>query len=303
MTLCPVCRNAVDESASGYCPNCGAALAPADATPTPVDAASTPGDATPTPGDAGGPPPLPLDQAAPPLASAPLSPAAGGPGGPGGGRGRIPWAERDRLGLLTALVETTREVLGSPTRFFRTMPVTGGIGSPLLYAVIVGWIGLVAAALYQAVFRSIVGPSFGAFGGRPELTAALGFAESWGGFIVQAVLGGIFVVIGVLFGAGILHLMLLLLGGARRDFEATLRVVAFAQATSVVFLLPFCGQFVGGVWALVLYVIGLAQAHEISSGKAAAAVFLPILLLCCCCAGIMALFAGAIASVLPNVAQ
>jgi hypothetical protein len=294
MTLCPVCRNAVDESASGYCPNCGATLGPAGANPRP--------------GDAEGPPPLPLDQAPapPPLASAPSSPAAGppdGPGGAGGGRGRIPWDERDRLGLLTALVETTREVLGSPTRFFGAMPVTGGIGSPLLYAVIVGWIGLVAAALYQAVFRSIVGPSFGALGGRPELTAALGFAESWGGFIVQAVLGGLFVVIGVLFAAGVLHLMLLLLGGARRDFEATFRVVSFAQATSVVFLLPFCGQLVGGIWALVLYVIGLAQAHGISNGKAAAAVLLPILLLCCCCAGIMALFAGALASVLPSVAQ
>jgi hypothetical protein len=286
MTLCPVCRNAVPESAAGTCPNCGASLAPAEAAPTA--------------GDAGGPPPLPpLGQAPPPLPTA--SPAPAGAGGSGDGRGPIAWDERNRLGLLTALVETTRDVLGSPTRFFRTMPVTGGIGSPLLYAVIVGWIGLVAAALYQAVFRSIVGPRFGALGERPELAAALGFAESWGGFVVQAVFGGVFVVIGVLLGAGILHLMLLLLGGARRDFEATLRVVSFAQATSVVFLLPFCGQLVGAIWALVLYVIGLAQAHEISTAKAAVAALLPIVLLCCCCGGILALFAGALASVVPGV--
>jgi hypothetical protein len=181
------------------------------------------------------------------------------------------------------------------------MPVTGGVGSPLIYAVIVGWIGLVATALYQAVFRSIAGSSFGALGDRPELSAALGFAESWAGFLVQAVFGGVFVVIGVLLGAGILHVMLLLLGGARRDFEATLRVVCFAQATSVVFLVPFCGQLIGAVWTLVLYVIGLAQAHEISTGKAAAAALLPLVLLCCCCAGLAVLFAGALASVVPNL--
>jgi len=94
--------------------------------------------------------------------------------------------------------------------------------------------------------------------------------------------------------------MLLLLGGARRDFEATLRVVCFAQATSVVFLVPFCGQLIGAVWTLVLYVIGLAQAHEISTGKAAAAALLPLVLLCCCCAGLAILFASALASIVPN---
>ena len=37
------------------------------------------------------------------------------------------------------------------------MPVTGGIGGPLLYAVILGYLGLVAGAVYNVVFRSIVG--------------------------------------------------------------------------------------------------------------------------------------------------
>jgi hypothetical protein len=47
-------------------------------------------------------------------------------------------------------VETTRQVLTRPSAFFRTMPVTGGLGSPLLYGVLLGWIGL-AAAFYQAI--------------------------------------------------------------------------------------------------------------------------------------------------------
>jgi hypothetical protein len=199
-------------------------------------------------------------------------------------------------------VETTRDVLTRPGAFFRSMPVTGGLGSPLLYAVVVGWAGLVAAALYQAVFRSVLGSSFGALGAeRPELAALLAWVEGWAGFVAQAVFGGVIVVIGVFVAAGVLHLMLLLLGGARREFEATFRVVSFAQAASVLLLVPFCGQLVSGVWTLVLYVVGLAGAHQISGGKAAAAVLLPLLLLCCCCAAVMFLFAGAIAGLASQV--
>ncbi len=128
----------------------------------------------------------------------------------------------------------------------------------------------------------------------------LDWFESWAGLVSQVVFGGVSVVISVFVGSGILHLMLLLLGGARRGFEATFRVVCFSQATTLlllvpVFLIPFCGLAVVA-WCLTLYVIGLAQAHQIGTGQALAAVLLPILALCCCCLGLAVTFAGAIAS-------
>lgn len=214
--------------------------------------------------------------------------------------GDTPWEDRDRTGVLTALVETTRMVLAQPTRFFRAMPVEGGIGGPLLYAVIVGWIGLVAASLYQAIFRSIVGTSIAALGDRPELAAMIGWAESWAGLVAQLVFGGVLVAIGVFVAAAIVHLMLLLLGGARNGFEATFRVVCFSQATSVVLIVPFCGQLIAPLWTLVIDIVGLSEAHGIGRGKAAAAVLLPIVVLCCCCAGIGLLFAGALASLVGH---
>ncbi len=210
--------------------------------------------------------------------------------------GATPWDQRDRLGLLTAFVDTIRQVLGRPGEFFRGMPVTGGLGSPLLFGVLVGWLGLVAASLYQAIFRSIVGSSLGALGDRPELAALLSFAESWAGFVAQVVFGGVFVAIGIFVSAAILHVMLLLLGGANHGFEATFRVVCFVQATSLVLVVPFCGQIVQPFWSLVLGIIGLAAAHRIGHGKAAAAVLLPLLLFCCCCLGAIGVFAGAFAS-------
>jgi hypothetical protein len=203
-------------------------------------------------------------------------------------------------------VETTRQVLTAPTAFFRAMPVTGGIGSPLLYAVIAGWIGLAAAAFYQAIWVSIVGSSSLPFGlDHGEMSFLLDWLSSWAGLIAQVVFGGVSVVITVFVASGILHLMLLMLGGARGGFEATFRVVCFSQATALLlliplFLIPFCG-LVGVVWCLALYVIGLAQAHQIGYGQSLAAVLLPLVAVCCCCAGLALTFAGAIASLIGQM--
>lgn len=264
MALCWNCQNPLPETPVDRCPVCGVELGLAA-----VEIGAVP----------------------PPSGVPELPPAA-----PGG----TPWDERDRVGIVTALVDTTRLVLTRPAEFFRSLPVSGGIGAPLLYAVIVGWLGVVAASLYQAIFRSIVGSSLAALGDRPELAAMIGWAESWVGFVAQLVFGPVFVAIGVFIAAGIIHVMLLLLGGARNGFEATFRVVCFSQATSVVLIVPFCGQLIAPLWTLVVDVIGLAEAHRIGHGKAAAAVLLPIVLLCCCCAGVALVFAGALASLVGH---
>jgi hypothetical protein len=198
-------------------------------------------------------------------------------------------------------VETTRQLLTGPTEFFRRMPIAGGLGGPLLYAVIAGWLGLVAAALYQSVWVSIVGPTVLPFGmEREELARVLAFMESWAGLVAQVVFGGISITIGVFLTSGILHLMLLVLGGGQKAFEATFRAVCFSQAPMIlfvipVFLIPGCGVLIA-LWSVVLYVIGLAEVHQIGYGRAVAAVLLPLVGLCCCCAGFAFTLAGAIAS-------
>jgi hypothetical protein len=200
--------------------------------------------------------------------------------------------------LLNALVETTKQILSQPTTFFRAMPRTGGIGSPLLYAVIIGWIGVVVAGFYSALFQSVVGSGMAALGDNPEMARALGFAQSWGGFLAQLVFGGVMVAMGVFIASGIYHVMLLI---ARQGFEATFRVVCFAEAAYVFMLLPFCGNVIAPVWSIVLAIIGLSQTHQIGGGKAAAAVLLPIVLFCCCCAGLAGLFAGALGALASRV--
>jgi hypothetical protein len=237
------------------------------------------------------------------MAGAPSAPGPSSAGGaPDPPEPGIAWEQRDRIGFFNALVETTRQVLVEPGAFFRAMPVTGGLASPLLYGVVLGWVGLVATSFYQAIFRSIVGSGWGGLGAeRPEVEALLGWIGGWAGFLGQVVFGGVAAAIGLFVAAGILHLTLLLLGGARRGFEATFRVVGFAEAASLVFLVPFCGQLLGWIWSVVLYVLGLAAAHEIGHGKAAATVLLPFALCCCCVAVLALLFGTAIAGLAGHV--
>ena len=88
---------------------------------------------------------------------------------------------------------------------------------------------------------------------------------------------------------GLVHLSLMLLGGARKSFETTFRVIAFAQgSTAPLQLVPCCGALAALVWNLVANCIGIAKAHEIDSGRATLAVLLPLIV--CCGGGLFLLF-------------
>ena len=212
-----------------------------------------------------------------------LQAGASAPSGALGSPRGTPWERRAELGLGTALVETTKEVLTAPTAFYRAMPVGGGIGTPLGFGVIVGYIGLAVSAIYNAIFHMMVGSAFSSFGRHSELQPLLTMMQGGAGLVINLVLGPVFIVIGLFLASGILHVMLMLLGGANRDFEATFRVASFAQASSLLSIIPFCGGLIGAVYGLVLFVIGLSEAHRISRGKAATAVLIPLVVFCCCC--------------------
>lgn len=287
MTECPHCHTVLPEPPERFCPSCGADLLapPAVGAPLPLPPV----------------PPLPDEYAsgggyAPP-------PSYGGPlpyGAPPAGGGH-PWERRRTIGFLAALIETTKQVLTEPAAFFRSMPVTGGLGSPLLYAVIIAYVGLVASTIYNLVFRSVLSSSLTQMGSGGELERLAPFLAGTTSLVLNLLFGPVFIVIGLFIGAGIFHLVLLALGGATRGFEATFRVAAFSQAASIFNVVPACGGLIGLVYTLVLLVIGLSEAHQISRGKAAVAVLVPFVVLCCCCGGAGALAMMGLAGALGHM--
>jgi hypothetical protein len=201
------------------------------------------------------------------------------PSGPGvasdSGSG-LPWEHREQLGIVKAYFDTVSMIFTKPGEAFAMMKTEGDMMGPLLFAIIGGSAGLIVSMLFQIALHSI-----GFMADRQSALFGLGVVGIWSiGYIILA---PVLVVLLVFIGSGILHLCLMIVGGAKKSFETTLRVVCFSTgSTYLLSMIPFCGGMVAGVWNIVLEIIGLARAHETDTGKAVLAVLLPII---ACCGG------------------
>ncbi len=220
--------------------------------------------------------------------------ADAGPGPSAGGRSKTPWEDRASSGFVNGLFRTAGEVLFRPTEFFRKMPVTGGLTDPLLYALIVGMVGMMFSYLWQILTR----------GAMQNVMPGMGQHALQGiGMAVLAFLSPFLIIAGLFISSGILHVCLMMVKGVKSGFETTFRVVAYGYSAYVFLAIPFCGGLLAGVWGLVLYIIGLREAHETTGGKAAVAVFLPAIVCCGLIVFGIALFLGAAAGSLGSIMQ
>ncbi|PYJ29323.1 MAG: hypothetical protein DMF24_06030 [Verrucomicrobia bacterium] len=219
-------------------------------------------------GAAAAAPPLQTDAAAISEAAAP--------------RSGLPWEHRQERGFFNAFVETLVMVLTKPGEAFTAMKREGGLGEPLIYALIGGCVGGVVSFLFSLGLQSI-----GLFGDRHNTFAAM--AGMGIGSVLIVVLIPLAIVIVLFIGSAIVHLCLMIVGGANQSFETTFRVLAFTHgSTGPLQMIPVCGGVVAGVWALVCNCVGLARAHETDTGRAVLAVFLPLIV--CCGSGLLIAF-------------
>jgi hypothetical protein len=194
------------------------------------------------------PPPVPPP---PPPPSTPLPPF--------GDRTGPPWEQPGPI--VQRFIDTAKGVLLDPTTAFRNMRREGGLGNPLVYYLV----GALVSVLFQAVWNGL------GLGGYDGGVGVLGFL----------MFGACLVVIGAFIGSGIVHLMLMLLGGQRFPFETTFRTLAYANGSAApIGVIPFCGGIIASVWGLIAAIIGLSQTQEISMGKAAAAILIPVVVCC-----------------------
>jgi hypothetical protein len=174
-----------------------------------------------------------------------------------------PWEDMEQLGFIKAFLTTLREVLFSPTRFYSRMPTSRGFMNPMIFALILGVLGGVFGLLWQQAF---IPPPEQLPGGAI--------------FLVGITIALPLVVLVILFlGSAITHLCLMVVGGNRRGFEATFRVIAYSWATYVFTVVPFVGGFIIPIYALALEIIGLRESHGIGSGRAALAALLPLIVM------------------------
>jgi len=207
----------------------------------------------------------------------------------------LPWEDPTQP-FFDALLDTIKLFVTRPREAYGRMAREGGLGRPILYAVILGWIGIAVGQLYSLAMR---GMSLSMLPGMDSLSGA---ALPVGYIIGLIVFAPVLIVMGLFLWSAVVHLFLLLFGAAGGGFEATFRVLAYATTAQLSQIVPMCGGFIGFFWSLVLEIVGLAEVHETSQAKAAAAVLLPLAICCSCLALVFAISGAAAIAALTGVA-
>lgn len=204
-----------------------------------------------------------------------------------------PFEDREAYGgFFPALLQTWVGACFRPAEFFESVGNSQELTPALLFGVLVGWVGMIIGAIWGLVFQAPLLPMM-----RQQEEVAGFLAGGIGSLLFAVLFGWLFVLLGIFIGGLIVHLFLMLFGGAKQGLTMTLRVVSYANAPSIFNAVPLFGWCIGMIWTLVLEIIGLAVAHRTDTWRAALAVIVPVVL-CVCAVGLLygaifaALFAG-----------
>lgn len=148
--------------------------------------------------------------------------------------------------LIKGLWRTIWQVLLHPVKSFRA-PGLPGHAWAVSFGLLLGTFGAAMQVLWSRVFN------------QPGMIPLPAF---W-----WLILSPLMVLVTIYVNAGIIHLGLIMVGGAKNRFRSTLRVMGYSQAPALFYAVPFVGMAVGGIWGLVIIIGGLAGAHGISGWR------------------------------------
>ena len=205
--------------------------------------------------------------------------------------GGNPWERRAQLGGVNGFIQTLKLLVTAPAEAFAQTIQRGDYGSPLLFAILVGWIGIAIGQAWEALMGASILSML-----PPEIRNQIPFAMGvTGSFFFNVIFAPVFIIIGLFIWSAILHLCLIIVGGldrSRAGFEGSFRVVAYSTVAQLANLVPIVGGMLCLVWSLFLAVIGAREIHRTEQGKAVLAVLIPAVL-CCVCVGLAVFMAGA----------
>jgi hypothetical protein len=190
-----------------------------------------------------------------------------------------PWEDQENLGFMESMIQTVKQSVFSPKLFFSKLPKRGGLLQPLLYGVSLQMLGSFVGFLWSMAFGNAV----------TQLIAMMG-----GSAVALGLLVPVFVFLGIAVWAVMLHVSLLMVGGANEDFEATFRIVCYASGVEIFNVIPIFGGIIKGVWQLYVTVIALREVQGISTGRAVAAIAIPFVF--CCALPVLGLVAVLVAA-------
>lgn len=212
----------------------------------------------------------------------------------------LPW-EAPSAGL-GSIFPTALRFITAPIEAFTAMSLTVDLVRPIAYFVAWALIGACIGQIWSyLLFDSIVNVIRPMLGSQFEQFAPFIHKPGALQLILSLVVTPVFSLIVLFIWSVLVHLTLVLFGGANRGFAATLRVMCYAQTTQVAVVLPGLGGLIAFVWRLILEVAGLATAHKTEGWKAALAIVLPLLLCCVCVGALLAAFGTVLAQAIQQL--
>ena len=183
-------------------------------------------------------------------------------------RSATPWERHLELGLWKGIKQTIKSVLFSPKHMFSAMPVKDGWREPLAFGLLVGSISSMCAFFWEFLMANsgLLKP----FGGV-SISLSLPII-----FLIFIFLSPLLVSISIFISSLIIHFLLLLVRAGNNRFEATLRVMAYSQATRIWSIVPLIGSPIGWVWRSIVQIIGLREIHETSYFRVILAFVIPV---------------------------
>jgi len=183
-------------------------------------------------------------------------------------------------------------IITRPTEFFQRMPIRGGVGGPLAFALITHWLGESG----NFVWRNILGGQFGEtlsqgfsimsgmFGDVADIDSASRQARVgeirdhvlhwfWGAgtVIIDPFKTLVMIlIISCLVYLGVRILVIAGRNGAPREltYETALRIVCFGMSPAIFAALPFFGTALSWFLTLVVTTIGAREVYRIGTGRA-----------------------------------
>lgn len=213
--------------------------------------------------------------------------------------GLSPFDRREELGFFQAVWATLIGVCVRPGEFFGELAPAGRLGSAFGFLLIVTIPAYLLSSIYNLLTRMVLAPVLEPVIREvydpisPQLgdQLVLSLQPSVLDLVLGIFLGPVILILVAVITGLLLHLGLLMTGGARRGIEASLKVSLYGYGVVFWLVIPLVGGLCW-LWLPVVLGFGLARLHGVPGWKAAFAVLWAPLLACCCS------FAGAFAFVM-----
>ena len=174
---------------------------------------------------------------------------------------------------ITSIVETTKGFLLKPVETFQEHDSTSLAKAFQYYAVLTLFYSVLFGIVEGIFFYSEIGSAFG----DSAVTGSFMGLISW--LFIFFLIAFVFTscILGIFLYGLFQHVFVLLCGG-ECGITQTMKAMMYGSVPVLVFGWIPVINVITSIWSLVLMVIGIRELHKLSTGMAAAVVFLPIVL-------------------------